>query len=234
MIKIALAGMSLALAFTIEHTAAIPALAILAWGVWTQRAMPLLQTRDFFLIGLIGGLLGAIPLITYNLLVFGNVFQVGYQSVEGFEGMQQGFMGVTLPRPFVMFILLFSDYRGLFAFAPILLVSVLAIYKMSITPERRALASFMLFDRSLLSAAQRILRILGWRKHNRSASHDRCLWFPRFHPGKRFTDPKLYSPVAYMGIADPVGRHKCDYRFNINLLTGQQIPSLDGMDTSAI
>ena len=45
----------------------------------------------------LGGVLGLLPLLVYNQLAFGSPFTLGYSLVGGFEGMQQGFFGITWP-----------------------------------------------------------------------------------------------------------------------------------------
>lgn len=60
----------------------------------------------------------------YNLAIAGTPFPVGYLSVPGFEGMKEGFFGLTFPKPSVMFQLLFSRDRGLFFWSPILLFGI--------------------------------------------------------------------------------------------------------------
>jgi len=60
----------------------------------------------------------------YNLATMGTPFPVGYLSVPGFEGMKEGFFGLTFPKLSVMFQLLFSKDRGLFFWSPILLFGI--------------------------------------------------------------------------------------------------------------
>ena len=46
----------------------------------------------------LGGVLGLLPLLVYNQLAFGSPFTFGYSLVVGFEGMQEGFFGITWPK----------------------------------------------------------------------------------------------------------------------------------------
>src|SRR5262249_43156310 len=71
---------------------------------------------------LLGGLLGLLPLLVYNQMVFGSSLTLGYSRVVGFEGMQQGLFGITWPRPGVVMELLFGHYRGLLQLSPVLVL----------------------------------------------------------------------------------------------------------------
>ncbi|MDB5539995.1 MAG: hypothetical protein JWQ89_1722 [Devosia sp.] len=83
------------------------------------------------LVGLvIGGVVGLAPLLVYNLLTFGSPFRLGYSQVQGFEGMRQGFFGLTFPQPMVLGELLFGHYRGLLPLAPVLLMVPIGLVAM--------------------------------------------------------------------------------------------------------
>jgi len=85
--------------------------------------------RDF--VGLaLGGIAGLLPLLVYNQLTFGSPFRLGYSQVQGFEGMQQGFFGITFPQPMVLGELLFGHYRGLLPLAPVLLMAPIGLLAM--------------------------------------------------------------------------------------------------------
>jgi hypothetical protein len=71
---------------------------------------------------LLGGLLGLLPLLVYNTLIFGSPLTIGYSKVVGFEGMQQGFFGLSWPRADVAAEILFGFYRGLLPLSPILIL----------------------------------------------------------------------------------------------------------------
>src|SRR5262249_48191885 len=74
----------------------------------------------------LGGTLGVLPcallLLGYNYDAFGSFFQLGYQHEQGFEGMREGFLGVTYPRWEVLWAILGSPRHGLLWFAPVLLL----------------------------------------------------------------------------------------------------------------
>ncbi|GLQ53952.1 hypothetical protein [Devosia nitrariae] len=88
----------------------------------------------------IGGTIGAMPLVLYNQLAFGDPFVLGYANVVGFEGMQQGFFGVGLPDPAVIAELLFGTYRGLLPLSPILLLAPFGLVAMARRQDTRAVA----------------------------------------------------------------------------------------------
>lgn len=77
-----------------------------------------------------GGTVGLAPLLIYNQLAFSSPFRLGYSQVQGFEGMQQGFFGVTFPQPIVLGELLFGHFRGLLPLAPALLLVPIGLVAM--------------------------------------------------------------------------------------------------------
>lgn len=79
----------------------------------------------------IPGLLITMVLLIYNYHAFGSPFSIGYERLQGTpfeEGMSQGFFGLTLPTWNHIYHLLFSGYRGLFFYNPILLFSFIGLY----------------------------------------------------------------------------------------------------------
>lgn len=96
--------------------------------------------------GLVGGLVGLLPLAIYNAVVFGSPFKLGYSSVVGFEGMQQGFFGLTTPSIAVAVEVLFGLYRGLLPLSPILLVVPFGLWAMwKLGPVTRIAAAVVTF-----------------------------------------------------------------------------------------
>lgn len=77
-----------------------------------------------------GGIVGLAPLLIYNQLAFSSPFRLGYSQVQGFEGMQQGFFGVTFPQPMVLGELLFGHFRGLLPLASVLLLVPIGLVAM--------------------------------------------------------------------------------------------------------
>jgi len=94
---------------------------------------------------LLGSVLGLLPLLVYNQLAFGSPFTLGYSAVVGFEGMQQGFFGITWPKPAVAVELLFGLYRGLLPLSPVLVLVPVGLYVMWREPSTRVAAGAILF-----------------------------------------------------------------------------------------
>jgi hypothetical protein len=137
-----MAGVLLSWAVVVEFTAAIAMLFIALYGVTVALKWHVSRTKRVLACAVLGGVLAALPLFIYNSYAFGGPLRVGYQTVykEGFTGMQQGFLGITYPRVGVVLQLLFSPYRGLFFFSPVLLASPFAIYQMGRLPQYRRMA----------------------------------------------------------------------------------------------
>lgn len=100
------------------------ALLIVLWRQRTTRFVPMLLAI------FVGGLIGLLPLPIYNVLAFGSPVRLGYANVTGFEGMHEGFFGITVPNPIIILALLFGLYRGLLAFAPLLFFVPLGLIRM--------------------------------------------------------------------------------------------------------
>jgi hypothetical protein len=77
-----------------------------------------------------GGLPFALGLALYNKLLFGSVFALssGHERDAQFRALaHEGLFGIGLPDPATLLRLLFDPARGLFVFAPILLIAIVAI-----------------------------------------------------------------------------------------------------------
>ena len=85
---------------------------VLVYIVWNQRAK-----IHYYLIG---GILGGLPFLWYNYVLFGNVFG-GYAEDLSLFAVNAGFAGHFLG-------LLFSPNGGLFIFCPALLLSIAGFY----------------------------------------------------------------------------------------------------------
>lgn len=87
----------------------------------------------------LGGFPFLIFLLIYNYSLFGSPFSFSYAHEsfpEWAEVAGQGVFGINIPTPSNFFLLLFSPSRGLFFFAPVLILSVIAFFT---SPERRSL-----------------------------------------------------------------------------------------------
>jgi hypothetical protein len=90
---------------------------------------------------LLGGILGLLPLLVYDQLAFGSPFKLGYSANVGSQGFQQGFFGITWPKPRVVAKLLFGRYRGLLPLSPVLALVPVGLYAMWREPSKRIAAS---------------------------------------------------------------------------------------------
>lgn len=122
------AGFLLGLAIVIEYTTA-PAVALIAgYGIWRLRSVPLRQSAWLVLLGIAGCVVALTPLLIYHTISFGGPLSTGYSRVVGFEGMEEGFMGVTWPRLEALWGISVGRRRGLLWLSPILIMVPWAIW----------------------------------------------------------------------------------------------------------
>jgi hypothetical protein len=123
-----LLGALLSWAVVVEFTSAISAALIGIYALMTG----IRWDRNRQIRGLLAAATGLIifisPLLAYNSIAFGSPFVIGYQHVVGFDGMKQGFFGITFPNLSILWQILFSQYRGIFWISPILLLTPVGIY----------------------------------------------------------------------------------------------------------
>ncbi len=124
------AGLALGAAFTIEFPAG-PAVAIIGIAC-ACAAIPAadrwIRIGRVFVPAAIGLLLAIAPLPLYNDYAFHSAFKLGYESVQSFPGMKEGFFGVRLPNPWVAAQLIGGLYRGLLPLSPVLLLFPFAAF----------------------------------------------------------------------------------------------------------
>ncbi|SMF61560.1 hypothetical protein [Allosphingosinicella indica] len=140
-IAAALAAATLAWALVVEHHAVFAVLAVLLYGLWETRSLAARERLVLLGCGLVAGLVAIAPLPLYNLLAFGTPFQVGYQGVVGWEGMQQGVLGLTYPKPEVLWEITFGMRRGILWFAPVLVLAPVGLWLLWRRPEARGTAA---------------------------------------------------------------------------------------------
>jgi hypothetical protein len=123
-----LAGGLLGYSVLVEYTLAVACLIIGLMILWKlamlgkERVVPAL-------IGLtIGVLPAAITFFTYNYLIFGTFFDFGYKHEVLFPGMDQGFMGISMPKLPALDGIILSSRRGILWFSPILALTPLAFW----------------------------------------------------------------------------------------------------------
>lgn len=129
------AGLALGWAVVVEYQAVLAGSAIGLWAVWRHRARP--RALAPFLVA---GLVGLFPLFAYNLFAFETPFRIGYSGVVGFEGMNQGLFGLTVPRIAVLREILIGPMRGLLWVAPILFLAPIGLWRLAEARATRALA----------------------------------------------------------------------------------------------
>jgi hypothetical protein len=117
---------------------------------WTRHGWVLLVPG-----GLLAGLLGY-----YNFRAFGSPLSLGYANLEGTPfaaGMEDGFFGINTPSWSRIYHLLFSGYRGLFYYNPILLMAVFGLWyglsSSNMAKRRLSLGAIAVFAYFLLANA---------------------------------------------------------------------------------
>lgn len=125
-----LAGALLAWAIVVEFTAAIAAVVIMLFGISKAIKWDKKRAAATIISAAIGGIIFIVPLLVYNDVAFGSPFVIGYSHEDEveFSGMKEGFYGITYPRPRVLWMILFSPYRGILWFSPILVLAPIGIY----------------------------------------------------------------------------------------------------------
>ncbi|MDQ1157299.1 hypothetical protein QE385_001626 [Sphingomonas sp. SORGH_AS 950] len=131
----AVAGLALGWAVVVEYQAVLAGSVIGLWAVWKYRATP-----KALLPLIVAGVAGLLPLAAYNLFAFGTLFRIGYSGVVGFEGMNQGLFGLTVPRLAVLREILVGPMRGLFWVAPVLLVAPVGLWRLGEERATRGIA----------------------------------------------------------------------------------------------
>ncbi len=123
------AGAALTWAVVVEYTAAPAAAVIALYGLWEARRWERKRILRVLGAAAAGGAVFITPLLVYNRLAFGSALKVGYQNTDGFEGLKEGIFGITYPKPYVLYAILFSPFRGIFWVTPILLAAPLALHR---------------------------------------------------------------------------------------------------------
>lgn len=132
-----IAGAFLGWSVVVEFQAVLGALVIGLWALWRLRGRA--GQAHAIAAAVTGGMIAVVPMIGYNLLAFGEPIRLGYAGVVGFEGMQQGFFGLTYPRPLVLAQLLLGTRKGLLWVAPILLLAPFGLRRLVRDPATRDL-----------------------------------------------------------------------------------------------
>ncbi|HEY0621673.1 hypothetical protein [Sphingomonas sp.] len=132
-----IAGLTLGWAVVIEHSAILTGAPVALWALWRIRGWEAGALWRTIGLALAGGIAASIPLLAYNLAVFGHPFQTGYSGVVGFEGMQQGLFGLTYPKLDVLWEILGGKRRGMVWVAPVLVLAPFGIWTLLRDPAKR-------------------------------------------------------------------------------------------------
>ena len=135
-------GFLLAYAVWIEYTAAIPSIIIGCTFLAAMIRRRFTPQRFFSVVAFLGG--GALPVATgfciYNTQAFGGPFALGYQfDATNFPLMDEGYCGIKVPRPDVLFQTIFSLKHGILWYSPILFLSPLLAIRNILQNEEREL-----------------------------------------------------------------------------------------------
>lgn len=113
-------GLLVGWAVVTEFPTAVPGSVVVLfalWQAWRDEAGRLARVAAS--IAIAGGAC-AVVLGAYDYAAFGSPFHVGYASEEDSSLLQQGFFGITFPKPAIMGQLLWGSFRGLLPLAPVL------------------------------------------------------------------------------------------------------------------
>lgn len=136
------AGIFAAWAVAFEYPTAPAVLLLACMGLWKLTRFTPQQRIVLGTVAAIAAIIAAIPMLVYHTVSFGGPFSVGYNSVVGFEGMEQGFLGLTRPRLEILYELTFGLYRGLFIVSPVLFFSLIGLWLGIIRPNHRLPVAF--------------------------------------------------------------------------------------------
>ncbi|MDB4927957.1 MAG: hypothetical protein JWM10_441 [Myxococcaceae bacterium] len=128
-------GLGAGWAVVTEFPAAVPAAIVAGYALWQADTAPRRWALGWRIAA--GALACAAVLGAYDLAAFGSPFALGYGNVRGFAGMQQGVMGVTFPKPEVLFEILLGRYRGLLPLAPALALAPVGLWRLARDPATR-------------------------------------------------------------------------------------------------
>ena len=123
-----LVGGLLGFSVLVEYTLAV-ACVIIGFMILWKLAMVGKDRAVLALFGLtIGVLPSALTFFTYNYLIFGSCFDIGYKHEVLFPGMNQGFLGISLPKLPALSGIIVSARRGILWFSPILALTPVAFW----------------------------------------------------------------------------------------------------------
>jgi hypothetical protein len=126
-----LIGFLLGTAFLTEYTTAIVILLLGLYYCYILRErLTFRWIRSSIMPFVLGASITVFILMIYNTLCFGNPLSIGYEHLANQyqSSMSQGFMGISWPRPDVLFYLTFHPAEGLFWQSPVLLMAMVGFF----------------------------------------------------------------------------------------------------------
>lgn len=137
-----LAGAALSWAVVVEFPSAVPLAVIMVFGISEAIKWDKKRAVRVLLSATIGGIIFITPLLIYNFVAFDSPFSTGYShySPGVFPEMKKGLVGITYPKLLALFMILFSPYRGILWFSPILIIAPVGIYYIWRRPGCRGIA----------------------------------------------------------------------------------------------
>lgn len=111
-------GFLLGYSFVSDYTSVIAIIILLVYGAIIIRWS--LKDCTWVFLGMV---FPAILLLSYNWIAFGSVLKLSYHYSVFSDRHHEFFQGLTFPDFRVLFIILFSEYRGLFFYSPWLLLA---------------------------------------------------------------------------------------------------------------
>jgi hypothetical protein len=133
----AVAGLCAGTAVLVEFPAALGGAAL---GLYALALAPLRRALWAMALGALGPLL---LLFAYDTAAFGGPLSLGYAHLPAgqFNGMEQGFFGVRLPRPQALWQLTLGVHRGLLRLSPVLAAGLAGCVLLWRSGERRLRAT---------------------------------------------------------------------------------------------
>ena len=133
-ILLLLFGLSCGILFSIEIQSIVPSMILIIQLLLPNSLIAskkrYLSFKKAAIYILLGFLAGYFPSLIYYKHIYNSLFYISYSDVVGFEGMKQGFYGLTNFKGSVFNELFFGKYRGLIRFSPISILYPLSIILM--------------------------------------------------------------------------------------------------------
>lgn len=172
-------GFLLGWAIVIEYPVALLVLPLALWAV-------AISGYRGTLLGTLGALPALLTLAIYDLVAFGTVMPIGYQHSALWQDQHStGFLSITRPHFNALYGLSFSPFRGLFFFAPVLILTIPGIYLLARERHSRAVGlvatgAFMTFFLFIASS---------------------IMWWGGFAAGPRYLVPAIPLLAVPLGAA---------------------------------